>query len=352
VPKKELAAETLIDLHRRLATLPPRSRERRVLMQETARLYDVSEQTLYRALAQRARPKAVRRSDRGTPRILSQEKMEAYCELIAAIKVRTSNKKGRHLSTGEAIRLIEEFGVQTPDGLITAPEGLLKATTVNRYLNQWGYDLRSLSKQPVAVRFQAEHSNDCWQFDLSPSDLKQVKEPSWVRTDKSAPTLMLYSVVDDRSGVAYQEYRCVYGEDVEAALRFLFNAMAPKPIESFPFHGIPQMIYADQGPIARSQVFQRVMQYLGVEVRTHLPQGKDGRRQTARERKGRAAVSYGEGDARNPLPLSRASRRGRSQRLADELPHTLQRHGAPLRAALADGGLDRESTGLRSTRDV
>ena len=28
---------------------------------------------------------------------------------------------------------------------------------------------------------------------------------------------MLYSVVDDRSGVYYQEYRCVYGEDVEAA---------------------------------------------------------------------------------------------------------------------------------------
>ena len=37
---------------------------------------------------------------------------------------------------------------------------------------------------------------------------------------------MLFSVVDDRSGVAYQEYRCVYGEDVEADLRFLFNAMA------------------------------------------------------------------------------------------------------------------------------
>jgi hypothetical protein len=41
-----------------------------------------------------------------------------YCELIAALKVRTSNKKGRHLSTGEAIRLIEEFGVETPDDLI------------------------------------------------------------------------------------------------------------------------------------------------------------------------------------------------------------------------------------------
>jgi hypothetical protein len=61
-----------------------------------------------------------------------------------------------------------------------------------------------LSRQPTAVRFQAEHSNDCWQFDMSPSDLKQLKKPSWVREDGSPPTLMLFSAVDDRSGVAYQ----------------------------------------------------------------------------------------------------------------------------------------------------
>jgi DNA-binding phage protein len=56
MPKKQLVAEALIDLHRRLSTLPTRSHERRMIMQETANLYGVSEQTLYRALAQRARP--------------------------------------------------------------------------------------------------------------------------------------------------------------------------------------------------------------------------------------------------------------------------------------------------------
>jgi len=94
-----------------------------------------------------------------------QEKMEYYCELIAAIKVRTSNKKGRHLSTGEAIRLIEKFGIETPDGLVKAPESTFKKSTVNRYLQRWGYDRETLRRQPAAVRFQAEHSNDCWQFD-------------------------------------------------------------------------------------------------------------------------------------------------------------------------------------------
>ena len=42
------------------------------------------------------------------------------------------------------------------------------------------------------------------------------------------PVPMLFSVVDDRSGAAYQEYRCVYGEDVVSGQRVLFNAMAPK----------------------------------------------------------------------------------------------------------------------------
>jgi len=102
--------------------------------------------------------------------------------------------------------------------------------------------------------------------------------------DRGAPSLMLFSVVDDRSGVAYQEYRCVYGEDVGAALRFLFNAMAPKQIEAFPFQGIPKMIYLDLGPVARSHVFQQVMRYLDIDVRTHLPQGQDGRRVTARSK--------------------------------------------------------------------
>jgi hypothetical protein len=284
VSKKLIPAETLADLDRKLLGLPQRSPERRRIIHEMAAFYGVSEKSFYRALRLHLRPKALRRSDHGTPRVLPRERMEHYCELIAAVKVRTSNQKGRCLSTGEAIRLLEEFGIETPDGLVKVDPGLLKLSTVNRYLLRWGYDKTTLTRQPAVVRFQAEHSNDCWQFDLSPSDLKQIKEPPWLRPDRAAPTLMLFSVVDDRSGVAYQEYRCVYGEDVEAALRFLFSAMTAKSNDGFPFQGIPQMLYMDNGPVAKSRVFQQVMRYLNVEVRTHLPAGKDGRRVTARSK--------------------------------------------------------------------
>ncbi|KAA8685034.1 MULTISPECIES: integrase [Pseudomonas syringae group] len=281
MPRKTLPTEVLVDLSRRLATLPTRSHERRLLIASTAQAYGVSEPTLYRALAERVRPKALRRADRGVPRLLPTEEMERYCELVAAIKVRTSNKKGRHLSTGQSIRLLEVSGVSTPDGFVKLPIGTLNKTTVNRYLHQWGYDRTTLGRPPPAVRFQAEHSNDCWQFDMSPSDLKHIEAPSWLRADLKAPTLMLFSVVDDRSGTAYQEYRCVYGEDVESALRFLFRAMAIKESSDHPLQGIPKMIYQDCGPVSRSQIYQRVMRYLGVEVRTHMPAGSDGRRTTA-----------------------------------------------------------------------
>jgi hypothetical protein len=253
-------------------------------MQETAALYGVSESSLYRALRERARPKALNRSDRGVPRVLPQPELERYCEVIAALKIRTSNKKGRHLSTVQAIRLLEEHGVETPDGLLRAPAALLARTTVNRYLKQWGFDYGTLTRVPPAVRFQARHSNECWHFDLSPSDLKHVKRPAWFEEGRGHPLLMLYSVVDDRSGVAYQEYHGVYGEDVEAALRFLFNAMAAKSDPDFPFQGRPAMLYMDSGPIGKSLIFHRVMGYLGIEVRTHMPKDSDGLRPTARSK--------------------------------------------------------------------
>jgi hypothetical protein len=282
VTRKQVPAEALLQLRQRLMRLSPRSGERRVIMQETAALYGVAEVTLYRLLRERMRPRALRRADCGSPRVLTKAELEHYCELVAAIKLRTSNRKGRHLSTTQALRLLEDYGITVDNGHLQAPKGVLKKSTVNRYLKQWGLDRGTLMRQPPAVRFQARYSNQCWQFDLSPSDMKQLPAPPWIDASRGALRLMLYSVVDDRSGVAYQEYHCVYGEDVEAALRFLFNAMTPKGIDGFPFAGIPEMLYVDSGPITKSLIFQHVMSYLGIEVRPHMPQGSDGRRPTAR----------------------------------------------------------------------
>jgi transposase InsO family protein len=277
--------DSLLQLRQRLDRLPPKSPERAAQVAAVAHLYGVSSTTVYRALHTFQRPHAAQRVDRGKPRILPAAELERYCELIAALKLRTRNKQGRHLSTRRAIELLEHYGVETPHGLVRVPSGVLHKTTVDVYLRRWHLDQPRLIRQPPAVRFQAEFSNACWQFDMSPSDLKQVEAPLWIEPERGAPTLMLFSVVDDRSGVGYQEYRCVYGEDAESALRFLFNAMASKPyMPDFPFQGIPGMLYMDCGPVSKRRVFHNVMDALGVLCQAHMPAGKDGRRVTARSK--------------------------------------------------------------------
>ena len=280
-------AEALSALRRRFVALPARHPERSALITSTAQLYAVSRATLYRLLRGDRRPKDAHRTDRGRPRALPAAEVERWCEIIAAMKIRTTNKKGRHLSTVRTLQLLVEHGVDTPDGFRKLAPGTLTASTANRHLRRLGYDHERMTRQPPAVRFQAEYANALWHFDMSPSDLKHLKTPAWIDADRQgAPLLMLFSVVDDRSGVAYQEYRCVYGEDVETALRFLFNAMSSKSPElgdeANPFQGIPAALSLDNGPVAKSAVFKRVMESLGIEMLPHMPAGSDGRRTTAR----------------------------------------------------------------------
>jgi hypothetical protein len=149
--RTSISLEALFELQRRLSPLPSRSPERRTIIQEAADLYGITEHTLYRALREQTNPRSVRRADHGQPRILPKAELEQFCELIAAIKLRTSNKNGRHLSTPEAIRLLEEYGIDTPNGHIQPTSGLLKKTTINRYLRHWGYDQTALGRQPHAV---------------------------------------------------------------------------------------------------------------------------------------------------------------------------------------------------------
>src|SRR6516162_2722264 len=110
--RSAISTESLLDLRRRLSSLPPRSSARRQIMQETAALFGVSEATVYRALQHPGKPRALQRADRGLPRILPRAERERSVELSAAIKVRTAKRKGRHLSTSDAIRLLEEDGLE------------------------------------------------------------------------------------------------------------------------------------------------------------------------------------------------------------------------------------------------
>jgi hypothetical protein len=126
-------------LRHRLETLPARHADRKSMIAATAALYGVSQATLYCGLRRQLHPRPLHCSDRGMPKIIPATELERYCETIAAMKLRTLNGKGGHLSTAQAIRILEH-GVETPDGPVRLSPGLLSKATANRYLKEWGYD--------------------------------------------------------------------------------------------------------------------------------------------------------------------------------------------------------------------
>lgn len=116
-----IPADALLDLRRRRDQLPPRHASRRVIVESVAGLFGMSRTTLYRALVGQFQPQGLRRADRGKPRKIDRQELERYCEIVAALKLRTSNLKGRRLSTSHCIDFLETHGVETPQGLVRAP---------------------------------------------------------------------------------------------------------------------------------------------------------------------------------------------------------------------------------------
>ena len=81
-------------------------------------------------MASRKRPLSPAAAAEATPglgaqtehaRVLPKAELERYLEVIAAFKVRTSNGKGRHLSTREAIRCWKTMAGHT-EGHVQGPK--------------------------------------------------------------------------------------------------------------------------------------------------------------------------------------------------------------------------------------
>ncbi len=238
----------LLELAGNLSKFRAREEERRRLVERTATMFGCSVETVYRQLARLRSPRRCTRSDQGRPRNAAESDFRRWVEIVAAVKLATRNKKGRHLSTGKAIELAEE-GVYIEGRFEQIPKGKLLRSNCDRWMGRLGISIRHSLRQTPAIRFEARESNECWQFDISVSDAHYLAEqkPLPEAGQSGWPHLGLFSVVDDHSRVNYQEYHLVYGEEVEAALLFLFRAMAPKDDPSFPFQGIPKMIYIDNG---------------------------------------------------------------------------------------------------------
>jgi hypothetical protein len=115
---------------------------------------------------------------------------------------------------------------------------------------------------------QAEQSNDCWPFNLSPSGLKHPPSPIWIEDGREPPAMMLFRVVDDPGGGGF-------AKNAAPARRILFNATAPKAESRLVLQRIPKMIYSDNGPVTISRMYENVAARLNANVRGHMQKDSD-----------------------------------------------------------------------------
>lgn len=194
------------------------------------------------------------------------------------MKIRTMNNKGHMLSTARCIKFLEEEGIKIRERLLRAPAGILKVPTINRYLSHYWMSPDDILVEPTVNHFESIYSNQCWQLDITPSELHRL--PSQHPDDPRR--LFSWSVIDDKSGLSCSRYYLAEGEDTLTTLDFLYQAFSRVTESETELYGIPDFIYTDNASFVKSRLFMRVMEKLGIQVLTHLPRGHGGRKTTSR----------------------------------------------------------------------
>jgi len=259
-------------------------KERGEYIRQVAATYGVDPSTLYRSFDRiRNNIPSSRRTDKGKPRIegFTLEEAKQYAQTVAAAKVSMATKLGRTGETGRVVQALYNAG-QLPC--------ILPVSTVNRWLNWWGYSYRQIAnyKKSTGVRLYTDAPNKWWFIDSSVSELfylsktnRMVRDASGIITDKNHREeiltkkgyrkLLLFAFVDLYSSAYYFNAYVAPGESASIWVQALMDAMQAKDDPNNPFRGIPENIYTDKGSGLVSEVLKETFNSLGITLWTHFP---------------------------------------------------------------------------------
>ncbi|HWP58990.1 MAG TPA: hypothetical protein VNL14_13945 [Candidatus Acidoferrales bacterium] len=234
--------------------------EARAIIEDLAERFGISPGHVYRiSQSVRATGRAAR-SDIGARRLTISE------EQLQWLKSLTANYD---LTAEAAVGLAELNNV--------IPPGTLNPATYNGWLRRQGISRRRLKTDVKPVHeFEAGGPNAIHQFDTTKLEQlhydRQTDTLSWnpranrknSRGEKP-DAIWLYSLVDDYSRCKFALlYRSLNQYN---HLDFLFHAWSEKPNPAeFPFYGIPQHIYIDNGGGNQGTKFRVALKKLGVHI--------------------------------------------------------------------------------------
>ncbi len=253
--------------------------ERGAIIQRAAATLGLKKQRTHTLVAQAARQLGLakprkRRADAGKSAISN-----AALELIAGTMLHDRRAGKEMISLQETIDMLHAAGE------LTIP---LSASHVSKLLRQRGLDGRSLAQPTPHVRMRTEHINAVWQLDASvcvlyraPSGELQLIDVDGVHY-KNKPAnlvqvidklLVRFVAVEHASGAKAVRFY-IGGETTENALDFLMWVMTQRHDAQgnpMPLHGVPTMIYTDQGGCFRGAPFRNFCSAMDIRQVWHKP---------------------------------------------------------------------------------
>ncbi|OGS05709.1 MAG: hypothetical protein A3G41_08845 [Elusimicrobia bacterium RIFCSPLOWO2_12_FULL_59_9] len=161
------------------------------------------------------------------------------------------------------------------------PADFVSITTYNQWLREKHMSRNLLGKDLRPYRsFESPRANHMHHYDTTVAEAFYANddgsighEPGYERYKNKPgnrrPRLVLYSLVDDFSRVIFARF--YFSENTLNLLDFVFRAWSEKEDRSFPFFGIPNFLYCDQGAPRRSAKFLHAKEKLGFEIPDTTP---------------------------------------------------------------------------------
>lgn len=160
-------------------------------------------------------------------------------------------------------------------------DDFISAGTYNAWLRQERISRADLQKDlRPARRFESPCANHMHQYDTTVAEAFYANDDDSIgreekhqryknKAGNKKPRLILYSLVDDHSRVIFARF--YFSENAVNLLDFCFRAWSQKDDKRFPFYGIPQFFYCDQGSPRRSELFKNAQAKLGFTIPDTTP---------------------------------------------------------------------------------
>lgn len=253
--------------------------ERGPIIARAARVLNLSPQRTHALVAKTARSLGLaqprkKRADAGESAISA-----ADLDAIAGVRLKDLRNGKRMITLDETIDMLYA------DGKISAR---LSTSHVGKLLRQRGLDLGSLTAPAPHVCMATAHINAVWQVDASicvlyraPSGELRIIEEGGVHYKNKPQNLVpvldklltRFVGVEHASGcIAARFY--VGGETTENLLDFLMWMMTQRHGaggQPMPFHGVPYMLYSDQGGMFKSGPVRSFCSAMGIAQQWHAP---------------------------------------------------------------------------------